>query len=113
MSSHGYSLIRTAQRDWVCAKCSARIPAGTKYRDTAYYEQGKWEHIRKHRICPTEEYPLPIVLKDGTKEWLLGKVHNMQGEPVFLTRDWASPHKYHFRVHVYNEEMIAYDNQQD
>lgn len=109
-----YALIRQARYQWTCSKCGQPIIANTRYKDHGYQKPNlHWIHIRTHLICPTEEYPIPVQLKDGTKEWLLGKVHNMQGESVFLTRDGDAPYKYHFRVRVYNEEMIAYDNQQD
>lgn len=107
-----YSLIRTARQGWTCSKCGQPIRAGTRYRDNG--EQGPnkhWYHTRSHLMCPTEEYPVPVLLKDGTKEWLLGAVWTMHGEKAFLTRDWDVPRKYHFRIHVYDEEMQAYDNQ--
>jgi hypothetical protein len=101
-----YTLMRTARHQWTCAKCGQPILADTQYKDHGYQKpDNHWYHVRTHLMCPTEEYPIPVQLKNGTKEWLLGKVHNMQGEPVFLTRDWGSPHKYHFRVQVYDETM--------
>lgn len=104
MSSYSYDLIRTAQRNWTCAKCAAQILVGTKYRDVAHYAHNKWNHTRRHLTCPTDEYPIPVLLEDGTKEWLLGSVHDMEGKEVFLTRDWIDD-KYYFRPCVFNEHM--------
>ena len=106
-----YTLIRKARCQWICSKCGQPIMADTRYRDHGYQTADQhWAHIRSHIICPNEEYPIPVQLKDGTKEWLLGKVNNMQGESVFLTRDWNAPHKYHFRINVYTENMEAFEH---
>lgn len=103
--SRGYILTRIARHDWKCANCDQVIKAGTRYRDSGTCRDDHWIHVRTHLHCPDEEYPIPVVLKDGTKEWLLGSVYNMHGEKVFLTRDWeCNDPKYHFRDRVYNEE---------
>lgn len=106
MSKYDYELIRRAARPWTCDRCGETILKGERYVDRGWRNDFKeWIHIRKHiSCCPKpEEYPIPVSLKDGTKEWFLGAVHDMEGRPVLLTRDWDKPGQYHFRFYVYDE----------
>lgn len=106
MSKYDYELIRHAARPWVCADCGETIAKGERYIDRGWRNEFKeWIHIRKHIRCnpKPEEYPVPVSLKDGTKEWFLGAVHDMEGRHVLLTHDWDNPGKYHFRFYVYDE----------
>jgi hypothetical protein len=106
MSKYDYELIRHAARPWICDRCGETIAKGERYIDRGWRNDFKeWIHIRKHICCcpSPEEYPIPVSLKDGTKEWLLGVVHQMDGTLALLTRDWEEGGKYHFRDYVYNE----------
>lgn len=105
MSKYDYELIRRAAHPWVCARCGETIARGKRYIDRGWRNEYKeWVHIRKHICCSPkpEEYPAPVSLKDGTKEWILGKVHDMEGRPALLTHDWDNSGKYHFRFYVYD-----------
>ena len=105
MSKYDYTLIRTAAQNWECACCGKIIKRETRYEDHGWYTKGRWHHTRRHITCEEEtiEYPIPVSLQDGTKEWLLGVVHQMDGTLALLTRDWEEGGKYHFREYVYNE----------
>ena len=105
MSKYDYELIRRASRKWTCDRCGKTIAKGERYIDRGWRNAYKeWIHIRKHINCDvTAEYPIPVSLQDGTKEWLLGKVYTMKGEPALLTHDWSMKGKYHFRKYVYDE----------
>lgn len=105
MSKYDYELIRRAAHPWICARCGETISKGERYIDRGWRNDSKeWIHVRKHINCDvTTEYPVPVSLQNGTKEWLLGRVHMMDGEPALLTHDWAMKGRYHFRKYVYNE----------
>lgn len=107
MSKYDYTLIRRASRPWICADCGEIISKGERYVDRGwrnYYKE--WFHVRRHIRChpEPEEYPIPVSLSNGTKEWLLGAVHDMGGCQVLLTHDWDMKGKYHFRKYVYNAD---------
>lgn len=106
MSKYDYELIRRAACPWVCDRCGGTIAKGKRYIDRGWRNDFKeWIHVRKHICCNPrpDGYPTPISLKDGTKEWFLGAVHDMQGRPVLLTHDWNNPGQYHFRFYAYDE----------
>lgn len=105
MSKYDYELIRRAARPWECARCGEIIQRGERYIDRGWRNDFKeWIHVRKHICCSKpEEYPIPVSLQNGTKEWFLGVVHDMEGRKVLLTHDWDKAGQYHFRYYVYDE----------
>lgn len=105
MSKYDYELVRRAATDWTCEHCGKTIPRGTRYLDQGWRNKwNEWIHVRKHLHCyPERELPMPVSLRDGTKEWLLGAVHDMEGRNVLLTHDWDMKGHHHYRRMVYDE----------
>lgn len=98
-------VIRTAKKDYICAKCRCIIKKDSEYIDRVLLNKSRVSHERYHDECP-ESIPLVALFRNimanggraccadtkGDKHYVSG-IDWLDGEPCVKVYDWDNDFK--------------------